>query len=129
MGGTLTLLASLVGTPYMPDFSGKIIFIEDRGEPLYRLDRALTQLRQAGVFQAPAAVVCGDLSGVRIGEEKLLNEFLRSFFADDDFPVLFNFTYGHCPQSFIFPQGVDMQFACQRRKIILLEHAVTRHDG
>ena len=129
LGGTLTLLASLAGTPYMPDFSGKIIFIEDRGEPLYRIDRALTQLRQAGVFHSPAAVVCGDLSRVRVGEEKLLNGFLREFFADDDFPVLFNFTYGHCPQSFIFPQGIDMQFACQRRKIILRESAVTRHGG
>jgi muramoyltetrapeptide carboxypeptidase len=129
LGGTLTLLSSLVGTPYMPDFTGKIIFIEDRGEPLYRVDRALTQLRLAGVFRAPAAVVCGDFSQGRVGEEKLLKNFLRSFFASDDFPVLFNFTYGHCPQSFIFPQGIDMQFACQKRKIILEESAVQGHGG
>ena len=129
LGGTLTLLASLVGTPYMPDFTGKIIFIEDRGEPLYRIDRALTQLRLAGVFKAPAAVVCGDFSQGRIGEEKLLQKFMRSFFADDDFPVLFNFNYGHCPQSFIFPQGISMQFACQNRNIVLSESAVNRNGG
>jgi len=124
LGGTLTLLASLAGTSYMPDFAGKIIFIEDRGESLYRLDRSLTQLRLAGVFKAPAAVVCGDFSLPNKIEEPLLPGFLKAFFAEDDFPVLLNFNYGHCPQSFIFPQGVMMEFDCLRREIKLLESAV-----
>ena len=128
LGGTLTLLASLVGTPYMPDLAGKIIFIEDRGEPLYRIDRALTQLRLAGVFNSPAAVVCGEFSLPNKIEEPLLPNFLKDFFAGDDFPVLINFSYGHCPQSFIFPQGIMMEFDCRRGMITLLESAV-REDG
>lgn len=128
LGGTLTLLASLAGTPYMPDFAGKIIFIEDRGEPLYRIDRALTQLRLAGVFDSPAAVVCGDFSMPNKIEEPLLPGFLKDFFAVDDFPVLINFSYGHCPQSFIFPQGIMMEFDCQKGMITLLESAVSE-DG
>ena len=124
LGGTLSLMTSLVGTPYMPDFNGKVIFVEDRGEPLYRLDRALTQLRLAGVFKAPAAVICGDFSLPNKTEEPLLSGFLKAFFAKDDFPVLLNFNYGHCPQSFILPQGVMMQFDCSKREITLLERAV-----
>ena len=129
LGGTLTLLASLAGTPYMPDFAGKIIILEDRGEPLYRIDRALTQLRLTGVFDAPVAVVCGDFSLPNVAEEPLLPGFLKGFFAADDFPVLINFPYGHCPQSFIFPQGVMMEFNCQAGMIKLLERAVRKDGG
>jgi len=125
LGGTLTILAALAGSAYMPDFSGKIIFLEDRGEPLYRIDRALTQLRLSGVFNDPAAVVCGDFALPANSCESLqLRTFLREFFADDDFPVLLNFPYGHISQSFIFPQGCRMQFECRGRKISLLESPV-----
>ncbi|MCK5914727.1 MAG: LD-carboxypeptidase [Deltaproteobacteria bacterium] len=126
LGGTLTILAALAGTSYMPDFTGKIIFLEDRGEPLYRIDRALTQLRLSGVFNNPAAVVCGDFALPNSSEVSLLPGFLREFFADDDFPVLINFPYGHCSQSFIFPQGGKLQFECRERKISILESPVSR---
>jgi muramoyltetrapeptide carboxypeptidase len=125
LGGTLTIIAALAVSVYMPDFSGKIIFLEDRGEPLYRIDRALTQLRLSGVFNAPAAVVCGDFTLPAGSHEAFrLKTFLREFFADDDFPVLMNFPYGHISQSFIFPQGGRMQFECRERKISLLESPV-----
>ena len=125
LGGTLTIIAALAGSAYMPDFSDKIIFLEDRGEPLYRIDRALTQLRLSGVFNAPVAVVCGDFTLPANSCESLqLKTFLREFFADDDFPVLLNFPYGHIAQSFIFPQGGRMQFECRERKISLLESPV-----
>ncbi len=126
LGGTLTIVAALAGSIYMPDFNRKIIILEDRGEPLYRIDRALSQLRLSGVFKNPAAVVCGDFSMPDNRDETLrLKTFLREFFADDDFPVLLNFPYGHIPQSFIFPQGSRMQFECRERKISLLEAPVT----
>jgi len=124
LGGTLTILAALAGTVFLPDFTGKIIFLEDRGEPLYRIDRTLTQLRLAGIFASPAAVVCGDFALPNKTEESLLPGFLRDFFAADDFPVLINFPYGHCPRSFIFPQGCKMQFECRERKISILERPV-----
>ncbi len=129
LGGTLTLMASLAGTSYMPDFAGKIIIIEDRGESLYRIDRALTQLRLAGVFKAPAAVVCGDFTLPNKAEEPLLPGFLKEFFAADEFPVLINFTYGHCPQSFIFPQGGLMEFDCLKGIITLQESVVIKNGG
>ncbi len=124
LGGTLTMIATLAGTSYLPDFKDRIIFLEDRGESLYRLDRSLTQLRLAGVFNSPAAVVCGDFKLPNREEEPLLLDFLKAFFAEDDFPVLLNFNYGHCPQSFILPQGVMMEFDCRRGLISLLESAV-----
>jgi muramoyltetrapeptide carboxypeptidase len=113
----------------MPDLTDKIIFIEDCGEALYRIDRALTQLRLAGFFKAPAAVVCGNFSNPRPGEAGMFPAFFKDFFAADDFPVVLNFRYGHCPRSFILPQGVRMQFTCQNREIALVESAVEKHGG
>ena len=58
LGGNLSLMAALAGTPYMPDFSGTIVVIEDIGEEPYRVDRMLTQLLQAGVFSGVRARGC-----------------------------------------------------------------------
>ena len=60
VGGTLTLWACLMGTPYAPDSRGKILFFEDVGEAWYRVDRMVTQLLQAGAFEGVRAIVLGD---------------------------------------------------------------------
>ena len=62
LGGNLTVLASLAGTPYLPDLRGAIVFLEDVGERPYRLDRYLTQLVQAGAFIGTAGFVIGQLT-------------------------------------------------------------------
>lgn len=59
LGGNLTVLAALMGTPWMPDFTGAILFIEDIGEQPYRIDRMLTQLALGGVLGKLAGVVFG----------------------------------------------------------------------
>jgi muramoyltetrapeptide carboxypeptidase len=60
VGGTLTLWACLMGTPHAPNGRGKILFFEDVGEAWYRVDRMVTQLRQAGAFDGVRAIVLGD---------------------------------------------------------------------
>jgi muramoyltetrapeptide carboxypeptidase len=62
LAGNLTVTASLLGTPYFPDPSGRVLVLEEVGEPLYRIDRMLTQLEQAGVFAACAGVVFGEFT-------------------------------------------------------------------
>jgi muramoyltetrapeptide carboxypeptidase len=59
VGGNLTTLIHLIGTPWQPDFSGRILFLEDTGEPLYKLDRMLTQLACCGLLE--------DLAGLALG--------------------------------------------------------------
>jgi len=61
-GGNLSLVASLVGTKWAPDFRGKILFLEEIGEPPYRVHRMLTQLKYAGAFNEIAGVVLGDFT-------------------------------------------------------------------
>jgi muramoyltetrapeptide carboxypeptidase len=68
LGGTLSILAALVGTPYEPDYAGGVLFLEDVGEPGYRLDRLLTQLRLSSRLAQVRAIVAGRLSRCGRGE-------------------------------------------------------------
>lgn len=123
LGGNLSMLAALAGTPYLPDFGAKIIFIEECNEKLYRIDRSLMQLRQAGVFSSPVAVVCGSFSGPD-EERSELGFFLRDFFSSDSFPVVLDFAYGHIAKSFILPQGGELAFRVKKKRIELLAPVV-----
>jgi muramoyltetrapeptide carboxypeptidase LdcA involved in peptidoglycan recycling len=60
IGGNLSLLAAMCGTPWFPDTRGTILFLEDVGEAWYRLDRMVTQLTQAGAFDGAQAIVLGN---------------------------------------------------------------------
>ena len=60
IGGNLTLIATLMGTPYEPNTRGAILFLEDVGEEPYRIDRMLTQLRLAGKLQQAAGIIIGE---------------------------------------------------------------------
>lgn len=62
IGGNLSSLMSILSTPSQPDFSDTILFLEDVGEPLYRLDRMFSQLSQCKLLQAPAAILLGDFA-------------------------------------------------------------------
>jgi muramoyltetrapeptide carboxypeptidase len=62
LGGNLEVFSRLVGTPYLPDLRGAVLFFEDTNERPYRIDRLLTHLDLAGVFNLAAAVVVGDFS-------------------------------------------------------------------
>jgi muramoyltetrapeptide carboxypeptidase len=62
IGGNLSLWVSLAGTPWQPQHRGKILFFEDIGEKLYRLDRMVVQLEQAGMIEGAAAIVLGDFT-------------------------------------------------------------------
>jgi muramoyltetrapeptide carboxypeptidase len=94
LGGNLSICAALSGTPYAPDYHGAILFLEDVGEPAYRLDRCLTQLELAGVFEQLRGVLVGDL-GARGAEASLALERLRGICASRSFPLLTGLPIGH----------------------------------
>lgn len=95
-GGNLCLVECAVGTPYRPQFKGKIVFLEDIDERGYALERSLEHLRITGAFKGIKAVVFGDFVG---GEEKDGKNFtmtaLRRFAENSDFPVLRGIKSGH----------------------------------
>lgn len=121
LGGTLSVLSALVGTVFIPDFTDTVLIIEERGERIYQLDRYLTQLRMAGIFDQVSMVIIGNFALPDSREVSCLREFINDYFAGDAFPVVSNFRYGHCFRSFIFPQGVEMEFNLPERRISILQ--------
>jgi muramoyltetrapeptide carboxypeptidase len=98
VGGNLSLLHSLMGTPYDLDTAGKILFVEDIGEYLYHIDRIMVGLRLAGKLKYLAGLVVGQFTGTKDNEEpfgKNVEEIILDAVRDYDFPVCLGFPAGH----------------------------------
>jgi len=116
-GGNLASLVSLLGTPYEPDFSGKILILEETNEPLYRLDRLFTQLALAGVFENLSGLVVGDLCGLPPEEYlPILKEVLP-----DRLPTAYAFPFGHFPDTRAFPLGKKARLITHKSEAFLFE--------
>ena len=107
---TLSVLASLVGTPYMPDLTGAILVLEDVNEAAYKLDRYLTQLRQAGVLKRLGALVFGSFSDCEDAE--WIPSVLAEFAGYIRGPVAGGLPYGHCFPSVTLPVGGPGELEC-----------------
>lgn len=107
IGGTLSLIVSLMGTPYMPDLTGAILVIEEVGEQPYRIDRMLGQLALAGVFDKVAGIVLGSFHNCLSKDiaDGTVEEVLLDRFGKLNKPVVLNFPYGHGPDKSVFPIG------------------------
>ena len=105
IGGNLTTLCHLLGTPFNPGFENHILFLEDRGEAPYRIDRMLFQMKLAGCFDAIAGLVLGSYE-----ECGALDEIYRIFqdcFQDSAVPILAGFDIGHGRQNLTIPFGIE----------------------
>jgi muramoyltetrapeptide carboxypeptidase len=128
LGGNLTVLAALMGTPWMPDFTGAILFIEDIGEQPYRIDRMLTQLALGGVLGKLAGVVFGQCTdcgpaGASYGGFTL-SEVLDQHLRPLGIPVFQGAQFGHVASQFSLPVGAKAEMDADAGTIRLLEPAV-----
>jgi muramoyltetrapeptide carboxypeptidase len=129
LGGNLTVLTALVGTPYLPDFTGAILFLEDVDEAEYRIDRMLTQLGQAGILGKVAGVVFGQCTdcrarnGVSYGGFTL-GDVLRQHIGSLGIPAFEGSYFGHISDQFSLPVGVRAEIDGDAGTIRLLESAV-----
>lgn len=105
LGGNLTTLCHLVGTPFMPPLQGTILFLEDHNEAPYRLDRLLTHLLMAGALEGVAGVALGAFTGTG-AEPGEVHEVLAHALAPLGVPVLAGLPVGHQPDNFTLPLGV-----------------------
>jgi len=105
-GGNLTVLASLMGTPYEPDTAEKIIFIEDIGEEPYKIDRMLNQLHMAGKLDTASGMVFGDFTNCQpknTASSLTISDIIQNLQLS--IPVLYNFACGHCTPTASLPMG------------------------
>ncbi len=134
LGGNLTMIVRLVGTPYLPSLDGAVLFFEDVGEPPYRVDALLAQLHLAGHLDRLAGVVVGGFTEADppAGRPSLtLEQVLRDRFAGSAYPVATGLRYGHFPVKTSVPIGVRARLAADDGQAFLhlLEPVVAGGEG
>jgi muramoyltetrapeptide carboxypeptidase len=100
------LIAAHCGTPWQIDARGALLALEDVGEPAYRIDRLLVQLRQAGVFDGVAGVLLGTFSGITTEDDSYgVDDVVRELVSDLAVPVLARLPFGHTAENAAFAIG------------------------
>jgi muramoyltetrapeptide carboxypeptidase len=124
MGGNLTLLAHAVGGPSDFKYKSLILFVEDIGEYLYNVDRMLYQLKRAGKFEKPAAIIVGSFTDLKDTERpfgKDAYEIIRNIFESYDYPVCFGFPVGHVKENYALKCGAAYKLKIGKEKVVLEE--------
>ena len=107
IGGNMTCLLRLLGTPYAPDFRGAILFLEDIGEKAYRVDGLFTQLRLAGVLSQISGLVLGVFDHTDEAEQARIDSCLEREAKRIGVPAISGAPIGHFPEQVVVPHGVD----------------------
>lgn len=131
VGGNLTLISTLMGTPYELDFKGKIVFLEDIGEAPYRIDRMLTQLSLSGKLQEANGIAYGtfvdcefEKNDPDFPDSLSLKEVIMDRSKSLNIPIVLGMPFGHISHNGILPYGIPAEFNADNHSIRLLESAV-----
>ena len=123
-GGNLASLMTLLGTKYDSDWSDKIIFLEDINEPIYKIDRMLTQLAAAGKFEKVRGIILGNFTSPK--NDSCLDELrykeaiwkrVLEVCPSQDIPVWGDFPSGHAAHNITFPIGATATMDCSKCRV------------
>ncbi|MCP4760606.1 MAG: LD-carboxypeptidase [archaeon] len=105
-GGNISTISHLLGTRFQPDFHNTVLFLEDIGEPAYKIDRMLSQMKMAGVFRTIAGVITGSFE--KCDNVEYIFEILLEIFQEFNIPVMTGLNSGHGKINLSFPMGMDV---------------------
>ena len=127
VGGNLTIIAGLCGTKWQLDTNNKILVLEDVGEDIYRIDRMLWQLREAGLLDNPAAVILANWKDCKstFVNTFSLDEVFIQYFGKAKYPVVMGFPSGHDKFQTTLPLNTSAEVDTSLMKVTLLEKAVS----
>jgi muramoyltetrapeptide carboxypeptidase len=130
LGGNLEVFSRLLGTAFLPDLTGAILFFEEIGERPYRVDRLITHLDLAGVFNAVSAVVVGDLVDCQEREGSKLPsppvaEVIEERLGRLAIPVAVGGRFGHGTRNLSLPYGTVCELDTRQGTLVALEGAVS----
>lgn len=124
VGGNLSLLAHIIGTPSDIKTKGKILFIEDIGELIYSTDRMLHQLKRSGKLQGLAALIVGRFTDMKDTERpfgKTIEEVISEVVKEYGYPVCFNFPVSHEKENYALKVGGTYEIKIGRKTVQLTE--------
>ena len=122
-GGNLSVLTSMIGTPYFPEIRGGILYLEDLAEHPYRIERMLTQWLHAGILARQKAIVLGAFTHYKLSSHDAgfqINTVVDRLRQQLKVPVLTGLPYGHVATKVCLPFGVQAQLMVQGRDGLIL---------
>ena len=126
VGGNLALLAATCGTRYAMDARDRIVFVEDVGEPTYRIDRTLMQLKLSGALDGAAGLIVGQFTeGVAEHPERPVAQLFEELAAWLGVPCVRGAPIGHVDDNWCLPLGVRARLDADAGTVEILEPAVT----
>jgi muramoyltetrapeptide carboxypeptidase len=130
LGGCLSLIASIVGSPHFPSVRSSIFCVEEIGEAPYRIDRMLTQLREAGILKNIGGFVLGQMTDcVPTDNEpsQTLDDLMRDFIKPLKIPAMSGLDYGHVNVKYTLPFGVraELNVTRDKQQLRILQSAVS----
>lgn len=129
LGGNLSVLSAMVGTPWLPDFTGAILFLEETNEAEYRIDRMLTQLALSGIFGKVTGMVFGQCTNCANPGEPYGNftvfEVLEHHLGKLGVPAFQGAQIGHIPGQISIPVGIEAEIDASTGTIRILEPVVS----
>ena len=127
LGGNLSVLCGIIGSNYLPNFENSILFLEDVGEDVYRIDRMLTALKLAGILGGISGFVFGQCTGcsesTKVGSLSL-DQVLDDHILPLGIPAWRGAMIGHIDDQFTLPLGIRTEINASQGSIRLLETAV-----
>lgn len=129
LGGNLSMVVRLIGTPYMPSLDGAILYLEDVGEQPYRIDAMFAQLKLSGILDRLGGLLIGSFTDWEPEDESptlTVDEVLNDYLCDVEFPVAKGLVYGHFPVKNTLPVGVQarLEVTSERASLAILEPVV-----
>jgi muramoyltetrapeptide carboxypeptidase len=127
IGGNLSVLTAMVGSPYLPSWNKSILFVEEIGEDVYRVDRMLTQLKTAGILNQIAGFIFGQCTNCSLGDEPsfTLMQVLQDHILPLNIPAWYGSMIGHIKDKFTLPIGVEVEIDANLGTIRMLEASVS----
>ena len=123
-GGNLSLISSLMGTPYEIETEGKILFLEDVAEEPYKIDRMLSQLHLAKKLEKASGIIfgkCNDCERETSVWDFSLAEVLDRQLSNLGIPVLYGLLFGHTPEQVTLPYGIQGKLDANNGTLEILE--------
>ncbi|MEQ8525568.1 LD-carboxypeptidase [Gracilimonas sp.] len=125
LGGNLSVLVSMIGSEYLPSFENAVLYLEDIGESVYRIDRMLTQLKLAGILNQISGFVFGKCTDCDAGENSLtLQQVFDDHIKPLDIPAFYGAMISHEDENITLPVGLSARIDATKKTIHVLESAV-----
>ena len=130
LGGNLTVLTSMLGSDYLPEWENAILFLEDVGEDVYRIDRMLTQLKLNGILEKISGFIFGRCTNCERGNNYSLKleQVLKDHIQVVGTPSFYGSMIGHIDNIFTLPIGISAEINATSGSIKLLEVPTSNHN-